>query len=83
MHTIPCKVPLPYPLMFAGKDPKQKKNQWIKMKCVPIISHVLTKKMSTHNNRLFRKGAEIWALYVDTCRSGEMAQNLQVLHSKN
>ena len=23
MHTMSCKVPLPHPLMFAGKDPKQ------------------------------------------------------------
>ena len=52
MHTMPCKILLPHPLMFADKDQKQKKINVSKWNVYHIIPHVLTKKMSTHNYSL-------------------------------
>ena len=53
MRKMRCKVQLSHPLMFAGKDAKEKKNNGSEWNVHHIVPHILTKEKNTHNNSLF------------------------------
>ena len=65
------------PTNVCRKRPKTKNFNGSKWNVYYIISHVLTKKMRTHNKNLFCIGAEIWAfLCWYTWRNGTKAAGL-------